>query len=207
MAAAELLLLLGLVLINGFFAMSELAIVSARRVRLKQRADAGSHGAQIALALSDEPTRFLSTVQIGIPIGRQARSACDHRRGSQCSCQLRRTPSVAEALAVIVVVALTFVACQASPFRAFCSAHADGIASRVAPVIRAIARITHPAVVLQPLRRPSFALGPAFGEGASGDNAIAEGAHKASSIGQREMLGEYCGSPIGLYSIMTIDAM
>ena len=46
--------------------MSELAIVSARRARLQQRADRGSHGARVALELSDEPTRFLSTVQIGI---------------------------------------------------------------------------------------------------------------------------------------------
>lgn len=62
----SLLVLLSLVLINGLFAMSEIAIVSARRVRLAQMASSGSAGARRALALASEPTRFLSSVQVGI---------------------------------------------------------------------------------------------------------------------------------------------
>lgn len=62
----DVLILLFLILLNGVFAMAEIAIVSARKVRLQQWADDGHHGAQAALELADTPTRFLSTVQIGI---------------------------------------------------------------------------------------------------------------------------------------------
>ncbi len=62
----EILLLLGLILLNAMFAMAEIAIVSSRKVRLLQKAEDGHKGARAALALASEPTRFLSTVQIGI---------------------------------------------------------------------------------------------------------------------------------------------
>jgi putative hemolysin len=62
----DILLLLILILLNGIFAMSEIAIVSSRRARLVQMAEGGSSGARHALALSSEPTRFLSSVQVGI---------------------------------------------------------------------------------------------------------------------------------------------
>jgi putative hemolysin len=64
--AGDLLLLLILILLNGIFALSEIAIVSARRARLIQMAEGGSSGARHALALAAEPTRFLSSVQVGI---------------------------------------------------------------------------------------------------------------------------------------------
>lgn len=62
----EVFLLLGLILLNGLFAMSELALVSARKARLAKMADAGHRGAIAALKLAEEPTQFMSTVQIGI---------------------------------------------------------------------------------------------------------------------------------------------
>jgi putative hemolysin len=62
----EVLFLLALLSLNGLLAMSELAVVSARKLRLQQRAAAGDAGAAAALALADEPSRFLSTIQIGI---------------------------------------------------------------------------------------------------------------------------------------------
>lgn len=64
----EILLILLLILANGVFAMSEIAVVSARKPRLKQRADQGSRRARRALDLAEHPTRFLSTVQIGITL-------------------------------------------------------------------------------------------------------------------------------------------
>ncbi len=64
----EILIVLFLILLNGALAMSELAVVSARPVRLKTRADAGSRGAATALQLASDPGRFLSTVQIGITL-------------------------------------------------------------------------------------------------------------------------------------------
>jgi len=64
----DVLLLLLLVGVNGVFAMSELAIVSARRPRLKAMAKSGRRGAQTALDLGEDPGRFLSAVQIGITL-------------------------------------------------------------------------------------------------------------------------------------------
>jgi putative hemolysin len=64
----EILIILLLIIINGVFSMSEIAIVSSRKVRLQQKADDGDKDAQAALALTEEPNRFLSTVQIGITL-------------------------------------------------------------------------------------------------------------------------------------------
>lgn len=58
--------MLGLILLNGLFAMSEIAIVTAKRTRLSAMAAGGRRSAQAALALAENPTQFLSTVQIGI---------------------------------------------------------------------------------------------------------------------------------------------
>jgi putative hemolysin len=66
--AIEIVVVLVLIGFNGVLALSELAVVSSRRSRLQQRADAGDDGAKRALALAHEPTRFLSTVQIGITL-------------------------------------------------------------------------------------------------------------------------------------------
>jgi CBS domain containing-hemolysin-like protein len=62
----ELTILFFLVLLNGVFALSEMAIVSSRRPRLKAMADKGNVGAKVALRLLDDPSKLLSTVQIGI---------------------------------------------------------------------------------------------------------------------------------------------
>ena len=64
----EIALIFFLFLVNGLFAMTEIAIVSSRRAVLQSRADAGSKGAARALKLADSPNRFLSTVQIGITL-------------------------------------------------------------------------------------------------------------------------------------------
>jgi putative hemolysin len=62
----ELLILLAMILTNGVFAMSEIAVVSAKRIRLQQLAEAGAGGARVALDLAENPARFLSTIQVGI---------------------------------------------------------------------------------------------------------------------------------------------
>lgn len=64
----DLLIIAGLIVLNGLFAMSELAIVSAKPARLKAAADKGSRGAKTALSLAADPGKFLSTVQIGITL-------------------------------------------------------------------------------------------------------------------------------------------
>ena len=64
----DILIILGLILVNGLFAMSEIAVVSSKRIRLQKLAENGSRGAQAALELSDSPSRFLSTIQVGITL-------------------------------------------------------------------------------------------------------------------------------------------
>lgn len=64
----EILVLLLLILGNGLLAMSEIAVVSARRARLQERARSGDGGARAALRLRESPGRFLSTVQVGITL-------------------------------------------------------------------------------------------------------------------------------------------
>ncbi|MGB3684883.1 MAG: hemolysin family protein [Ornithinimicrobium sp.] len=64
----EILVVVLLVLANGVFAMAEMALVSAREIRLRTLAEGGDAGATAALNLVDEPSRFLSTVQVGISL-------------------------------------------------------------------------------------------------------------------------------------------
>jgi len=64
----EILIILALVLLNGVFALSELAVVSARRARLQEYVEQGRRGAKVALDLSHQPSRFLATVQVGITL-------------------------------------------------------------------------------------------------------------------------------------------
>lgn len=64
----EIFIILILVLLNGFFAMSEIAIVSSKKARLEDFAKKGKRGAKIALSLITEPEKFLSTVQVGITL-------------------------------------------------------------------------------------------------------------------------------------------
>jgi len=64
----DVLIILALIALNGVFAMSELAIVSARKARLEAMARAGRYGARAAIELSADPGKFLSTVQIGITL-------------------------------------------------------------------------------------------------------------------------------------------
>jgi putative hemolysin len=64
----DLIIIAGLIVLNGVFAMSELAIVSAKPARLRAAVERGSKGAKTALVLAAEPGKFLSTVQIGITL-------------------------------------------------------------------------------------------------------------------------------------------
>ena len=66
--AAEMVIIFLLLLVNGFFAMTEIAVVSARKARLRRLADTGDDRARAALELAESPNRFLSTVQIGITL-------------------------------------------------------------------------------------------------------------------------------------------
>ena len=64
----EILIILGLILLNGVFAMAEMSLVSSKRFKLETKKKQGAAGAEKAIELSEEPTKFLSTVQIGITL-------------------------------------------------------------------------------------------------------------------------------------------
>src|SRR5512135_1976286 len=65
---SEILILVMLLLVNGLFVMSEMAVVSSRKARLQQQANEGNRRAARALQLAQHPNNFLSTVQIGITL-------------------------------------------------------------------------------------------------------------------------------------------
>lgn len=64
----DILIIFGLILLNGLFAMSEIAVVSSKRIRLQKLAENGSRGAKAAMDLADSPSRFFSTIQVGITL-------------------------------------------------------------------------------------------------------------------------------------------
>ena len=64
----EILIIIGLILLNGIFSMTEMALVSSRKFKLESAKKKGGLGAKAALDLSENPTKFLSTVQIGITL-------------------------------------------------------------------------------------------------------------------------------------------
>jgi len=68
MLAFAIAVVLALVVLNGLFAMTELAVVSSRRSKLQSRAERGDRGARAALKLAEDPTHFLSAVQVGITL-------------------------------------------------------------------------------------------------------------------------------------------
>ena len=111
---ADISIIFILILVNGLFAMSEIAIVSSRRVRLTQMAEQGRTGAAAALKLGSEPTRFLSTVQVGITsIGIMSGAVGEATVAVRLKNGLETMPVVApyaETVAfVVMVVGLTYV--------------------------------------------------------------------------------------------------
>ena len=109
----DLLIILLLILLNGLFAMSEMAMVSVRRARLAVMEQQKMHGAGLALHLSEDPQRFLPTVQVGITlVSVLAGSFGGSHLSAQLGTVLARVPSlrpVADELAMaIVVVLITF---------------------------------------------------------------------------------------------------
>ena len=149
----DILLLLVLILLNGVFAMSEIAIVSSRRARLVQMADAGSAGARHALTLASEPTRFLSSVQVGITsIGILNGAIGEASIASRLRAFLEQVPAVApyaETLSLgIMVVVLTYFSLilgELVPKR-LALTHPEAIASIIARPMEILATIGRPIV-------------------------------------------------------------
>lgn len=150
---SEALVILALLLLNGVFAASEIAVVTSRRARLEQRAAGGSTGARRALALLDEPTRFLSTVQIGITlIGVLAGAYGGATIAAQLDDRLEQIPALvpfSEAIAFAVVVgAVSFASLvigELVPKRIAMQAP-ERLAAVVAAPMQLLARLAAPLV-------------------------------------------------------------
>jgi putative hemolysin len=151
----ELLILLLLLLANGIFAMSEIAVVSARKSRLQRRADQGDRRARRALELANDPNRFLSTVQIGITaVGVFAGAFGGATVAQQLAGVLAGVPALARYAQVIgigvVVVAITFatlVIGELVPKR-IALTRPERIAARTAGLMHRLSRIATPLVKL-----------------------------------------------------------
>lgn len=110
---ADILIILLLILLNGVFAMAELSIASAKRLRLQESAQAGSGGARSALELADKPSSFLSTVQIGITLisifnGAFGEASLVERLAPQLQALPPLAPYAHPAALAIVIAGITF---------------------------------------------------------------------------------------------------
>jgi putative hemolysin len=151
----DALLLLGLIATNGVLAMSEIAIVSSHRARLLQMVDSGSRGATRALQLAGDPTRFLSTVQVGITcIGILSGAVGEATIAGRLRVELSEVPLVApyaNAVAlVIMVIGLTYVSLiigELVPKR-LALTRPEYIASLIARPMQWLASVTRPVVYL-----------------------------------------------------------
>jgi putative hemolysin len=151
----QFLILLALIAVSGLFAMAELAIVSSRRIRLKQMAEKGSKGARAALRLMEEPTRFLSTVQTGITlIGVLAGVYSGANFAEPLQAWLagfewvaEYAESVAYAIVVIGVTYLTLIVGELVPKR-WALGHPETLAAALARPMQYVAQATAPLVWL-----------------------------------------------------------
>ncbi|MDN0074298.1 hemolysin family protein [Crenobacter sp. SG2303] len=144
-----------LIAINGVFAMSEIALVSSRKVRLQQWAEEGNRGAAIALKLSGEPTRFLSTIQIGMTStailsgvfgeATVAAELADWMR--QFSSVARYASPVSTAVMVVIITFLTLIFGELVPKR-IAMHNPEMIATVVARPMRYLSKIGAPLVKL-----------------------------------------------------------
>ncbi|HEX7082320.1 MAG TPA: hemolysin family protein [Gammaproteobacteria bacterium] len=149
----DIVIVLLLVLLNGLFAMSELAVVSSRKSRLQSLAGRGNRGARAAIALIDDPTAFLSTVQVGITlVGILAGAFSGVALGEELGEWLARWPvlapyadTVAIAAIVIAITYATLILGELVPKR-LALRRPERIAVAVAPAMRSLARIAGPVV-------------------------------------------------------------
>jgi putative hemolysin len=151
----DLVLILALIALNGFLALSELAIVSSRDARLRAMARSGSSGAQCALDLASEPGRFLSTVQSGITLITIINGAFSGASLGEPAAQRLQLAGLSESTAQtvgfgLVVVLITYVSLVIGEIvpKQIALRSPEPIAAIVAKPMKWLARITAPFVWL-----------------------------------------------------------
>lgn len=151
----EILILLGLIILNGLFVMSEISLVSARKPRLESMAEKGDKKAESALKLSNTPETFLSAAQIGITLVAILTGVYSGERfGKHLAPYVARiellsayADAIATILVVIMVTFLSIVFGELIPKR-IGLLNAERIAKVVAAPMKGFARFTHPIVWL-----------------------------------------------------------
>ncbi|WP_313172228.1 hemolysin family protein [Massilia oculi] len=150
---SDILIILVLILLNGVFAMSELALVSAKRMRLERRAEEGSRGARTAIALADNPSHFLSTVQVGITLigiftGAFGEASLVSRLAPQIETVGFLAPYAYEIALFVVVLGITFASIilgELVPKR-IAMRHPEAMATLIAPPLNMLSVIMSPFV-------------------------------------------------------------
>ncbi|AFZ02021.1 hemolysin family protein [Calothrix sp. PCC 6303] len=154
-SAVEILIILLLVLANGLFVMSELAILSSRKARLQHLAERGDLKARAALNLASSPNKFLGTVQIGITLltilsGAYGEETIAKRLQPLLS-SISLTPSyqeqVSKGFAILIITYLTLILGELVPKRLALN-HPEAIASVLALPMQLLSKITTPIVYL-----------------------------------------------------------
>ena len=151
----EIVIVLALIGINGLLAMSELALVSSQRFRLQQKAESGDEGAARALALATEPTRYLSTIQIGITLVAIVAGAFGGARIAtriagwleDAGASTGVSDSVSVVLVILVIAYLSLVLGELAPKRVALR-QPERIAARIARPIQLLAHIGAPFVTI-----------------------------------------------------------
>ena len=174
---SDVLIIAGLILLNGLFSMSELAIVSARTARLKIAAEDGSKGAETAIRLAANPGKFLSSVQIGITlVGIIAGAFSGSRLGgpvgerlAAAGLPLRYADQAGFALVIALTTYFSLVVGELVPKQLALRA-AEPIAKVAARPMVVVATVTAPFVWL--LDNSSRLLMRAFGFAKSGENLL-----------------------------------
>jgi putative hemolysin len=149
----EISLIFLLLIINGIFSMSELAIISARKIRLQQKSEDGDQSARVALELIDSPNRLLSTVQIGITLvgilaGGIGGATLAERLGALlANVDLLKPYATGLAFAIVILLTtyFTLVIGELIPKRLAMN-NPEKIAMSMAKPMRFLSRITSPAV-------------------------------------------------------------
>lgn len=151
--APEIIIIILLIMANGIFALSEIAVISSRKARLQQMGAEGSSGAKTALDLANEPTPFLSTVQIGITlVGTLAGAFGGATIAEDLALRLEGVPALAShselfsiGIVVLGITYLTLVLGELVPKRVALS-NPEKIASFVASPMRLLSKIAAPLV-------------------------------------------------------------
>lgn len=149
----EILILAGLILLNGLFSMAEIALVSARKSRLEVQANKGDKKAEEALKLANKPETFLSTVQMGMTvIGILLGIYSGEKITDDLAAYLSQWPSIASysygiatAIVVIIVTYFTIIFGELVPKRLGLS-RPETIAKASARPMRILSLITHPFI-------------------------------------------------------------